>query len=67
MSRSQDGESNDDLTHLIYYYNPRIPVLGSLSVQSELSVDKQHEAVRYEIIQHMIQGKHTKTKRDDCS
>jgi hypothetical protein len=32
--RSQDGESNDNPTHLIYYYDPRIPVLGSLSVQS---------------------------------
>jgi hypothetical protein len=56
ISRSQDGESNNDLTHLIYYCDPRIPVLGSLSVQSELSVDKRHEAVRYEITQHMIQG-----------
>jgi hypothetical protein len=37
ISRSQDGESNNDLTHLIYYCDPRIPVLGSLSVQSALS------------------------------
>jgi hypothetical protein len=51
--RSQDGESNDDQTHLIYYYDPRIPVLGSLSIQSQLSVDKRHEAVRYKIMQHM--------------
>jgi hypothetical protein len=50
-------------------HNPRIPVLGSLSNQSELSADKRHEAVRYEIThhktRHMIQGKHTKIKRDD--
>jgi hypothetical protein len=65
--RSQDGESNNNPTHLIYYYDPRIPVLGSLFVQSELSVDKRHEAVRYEITQHMIQEKCTKTMRDDCS
>jgi hypothetical protein len=58
MSRSQDGESNDDQTHLIYYYDPRIPVLGSLSVQSELSVDKRHEAVRYEITQHVMFPSH---------
>jgi hypothetical protein len=44
--RSQDGESNVDPTHLIYYCDPRIPVLGSLSIQSQLSVDKRHEAVQ---------------------